>query len=226
MKICPECHVRIDGPDSRCPLCGTVLTPSEDRSAEEQMYPDFEQPLKQPARFPFLAKLFAFISLAVIIICGVLDLILNKRFTWSLYVIGGVAASWCTVGMHLLTDINLNYKLTIDLCVLSLYLVLIDYLSGWKGWSTDYVIPSLYIGIMITVIILALVFQEFWREYILSLVVICVLGIGPLLIFITSNSPIRFLCLAAAFMAGLLLLALLFFAGGKLFSEWRRRMNL
>jgi hypothetical protein len=79
---------------------------------------------------------------------------------------------------------------------------------------------------MITTIILALVFREFWREYILSLVAICILGIGPLVIFFTSQSPMRYLCLAAALMAGLLMLGLIYFAGGKLFSEWKRRMNL
>ena len=226
MKNCPECHVRVGGPVSHCPLCGAELLPEENAAAEGPLYPQFSEPEKQQSRFPFLAKLFAFISLAVVIICGTVDLVISHKLTWSLFVIGGVIAAWTSVGVHLLTDLNLNYKLLADLCSFSLYMMLIDRLTGWKGWSTDYVIPIVYIGVMITTIILALVFREFWREYILSLVAICILGIGPLVIFFTSQSPMRYLCLAAALMAGLLMLGLIYFAGGKLFSEWKRRMNL
>ena len=133
---------------------------------------------------------------------------------------------WATVGLHLLSKINLNYMLLNDVCALSLYLILVDHLSGWGRWSIDYVIPCLYIGIMITSVVLALIFKLYWREYILSLVVVCILGIWPLLIFFNSRSPIRYLCLAAALLAAALAVGLLFFAGGKLFSEWRRRMNI
>ena len=224
MKICPDCKIQVGGPTKNCPLCGGVLS-AESGNDEVALYPDFSLPVKPRSKFPFLAKIFAFISLIAILVCGLIDLILNHRFTWSLFVIGGIAMLWVSVGTHLLKDINLNYKLLLDLCALSVYLVLIDKLTGWHQWSVDYVIPILYIGVMITTIILALVFREFWREYLLSLIAICVLGLGPLFIFFTSKSPMRYLCLAAALMAGVLLVGLLYFASGKLFSEWKRRMN-
>ena len=226
MKTCPECHVLISGPQQHCPLCGTKLLLSEGSDQEESLYPDFSQPSKQHSRFPFLAKLFAFLSGITILLCGTINLIVDHRLSWSLYVIGAIVCLWTSLGFHLLTNVNLNYKLLMDLLSLSAYLVLVDKLSGWSRWSINYVIPILYIGVMITVIVLAIVFREFWREYILSLVAICVMGIGPLLIFFYSDSPLRFLCLAAALMAGALMLGLLYFAGGKVFSEWKRRMNI
>ena len=226
MKNCPECKIQVGGPGTNCPLCGSKLVVMEKKECEEALYPDFSKPVKPRSKFPPLAKIFAFISLAAVFICGLIDALISHQLTWSLYVIGGIAAAWVSVGIHLLTDINLNYKLLIDLCALSFYLVLIDRLTGWHGWSVDYVIPILYIGVMITVVVLAIIFREFWREYILSLVAVCVLGIGPLLIFFNSESPIRYLCFAAALMALVLLAGVLFFAGGKVFSEWKRRMNL
>ena len=226
MKTCPECHVKVGGPLQLCPLCGAKLQPCEPRETDELIYPDFSQPVKHPDRFPFLAKLFAFVSGIVILVCGSINLLLNHQLTWSLYVIGAVICGWTSVGVHLLSDINLNNKLLADLLSLSAYLILVDKLTGWTRWSVHYVIPILYIGVMLTVIILALIFREFWREYILSLVTVCVMGIGPLLIFFSNDSPIRYLCLAAVMMAGILLLGLLYFTGDKLFSEWRRRMNL
>ena len=226
MKKCPECKILVGGPAKTCPLCGTALKPSDVPGGEEPLYPDFSLRTKRRERFPFLAKLFAFISLVVIIVCGVINLLTEGKLSWSLYVIGAIAAAWCSVGLHLLTRVNLNFKLLADLCALSGYLMLIDWLTGWNRWSVNYVLPLLYIGIMITVFILALVFRMYWREYIHSLIVISLLGIIPLLFFLNGEPPTRFLNLAAALLAGVLLIGLLFFAGGKMFSEWRRRLNI
>lgn len=226
MKFCPECKIEVGGPEVHCPLCGCELKKSNRSDGEANLYPDFTAVTKHRSKFPPLAKVFAFLSLVAVFVCGLVDLLLNRRLTWSLFVIGGIAALWMSVGVHLLSDINLSNKLLLDLCALSFYLMLIDRLTGWSQWSIDYVIPILYMGVMITVIILALVFRNYWREYILSLVSVCVLGLGPLLIFFNSKSPMRYLCLAAALMAAALAGGLLFFAGGKVFSEWQRRMNI
>lgn len=226
MRICHDCGVAIGGPSDHCPLCGAKLSIEGTDIPEERLYPDFSLPKKARSSFPFLAKLFAFLSLISILICTLVNLLVSHQLTWSLFVTGGIITAWLTVGLHLLGHINLNYQLLIDLCAVSLYLILVDRLTGWAGWSMDYVIPILYIGVMITTVILALVFRVYWREYILSLVAVCVLGLGPLLIFFNSRSPIRYLCLAAALLAAALLIGVIFFAGGKLFSEWRRRMNL
>ncbi len=226
MRTCPECKVLVGGSGTRCPLCGGVLTGADDGTAAEPMYPEFGSAVKRRDPFPFLAKLSAFLSIIGVSVCVLINLLVSGRMSWSLYIVGGVIAAWLTVGLHLLARINLNFQLLIDLCAVSLYMVLIDRLTGWHRWSIDYVIPILYIGIMITTVVLALVFRVFWREYILSLVAVCVLGTGPLLIFLNGSSPIRYLCLAAALLAGALMIGLLFFAGGKLSSEWRRKMNI
>ena len=226
MRRCPECNIEIGDPVSRCPLCGAELECSGTEQTDGPLYPVFSDNDKQRSSFPFLAKLFAFLSLIAIGTCTLINLLTAHHLTWSLYVTGGIAMLWATVGLHLLTKINLNFMLLIDVCAVSLYLILVDHLSGWGRWSVDYVIPILYIGIMITTVILALIFSVYWREYILSLVAVCLLGVGPLLIFLNNRSPIRYLCLAAALLAAALAIGLLFFAGGKLFSEWRRRMNI
>lgn len=226
MRTCPECKVLVGGPGGRCPLCGAPLSASDGSGNEAPMYPVFVTGEKRRSSFPFLAKIFAFISLLAVCSCTLINLLVNGRMTWSLFVVGAIATAWLTVGLHLLARFNLNYQLLIDLVAVSLFLVLIDRLTGWTRWSVDYVIPILYIGVMITTVVLALVFRVFWREYILSLVAVCVLGLAPLVIFLTGSSPIRFLCLGAALMAAALLIGILFFAGGKFFSEWKRRMNI
>ena len=139
MKICPECHVLVGGPEHNCPLCGTALQPSDIQANDESLYPKFAQAKKQRSRFPLLAKIFAFLSIITILICGTVNLIVDHRFTWSLFVIGAIICLWTSLGFHLLTNVNLNNKLLMDLLSLSAYLVLVDKLTGWTRWSINYV---------------------------------------------------------------------------------------
>ena len=80
MKICPECKIEIGGTEYYCPLCGSELTLSDDKGGEESLYPDFSLPVNPPNRFPFLAKLFAFLSLIAVLVCGLIDLLIKKTF--------------------------------------------------------------------------------------------------------------------------------------------------
>ena len=176
MRRCPECNIEIGDPVSRCPLCGAKLEVTGDEQTGAFLYPAFSEHDKPRSSFPFLAKLFSFLSLITVGVCTLIDLLIAHRLTWSLYVTGAVVMLWGTVGLHLLAKINLNNMLLNDVCAVSLYLILVDHLSGWGRWSIDYVIPILYIGIMITTVILAVIFKVYWREYILSLVVVCILG--------------------------------------------------
>ena len=121
MRICPECKITVTDPVKHCPLCGADLSVSGADDKTEMSYPAFTGSAAPRSSFPFLAKLFAFLSLIAVFSCVLIDLLTAHRLSWSLYVVGGIAAAWGTVGAHLLTRINLNYLLLNDLVVISLW---------------------------------------------------------------------------------------------------------
>ena len=189
MKNCPECKIQVGGPGTYCPLCGSKLVVMEKEECEDALYPDFSKPVKPRSKFPPLAKIFAFISLAAVFICGLIDALISHQLTWSLYVIGGIAAAWVSVGTHLLTDINLNYKLLIDLCALSFYLVLIDRLTGWHGWSLAYVLPIGFVLLVFVIIAVGRGAQLRLEEYIIYIFVAMLLSMLQIIPVLTHLNP-------------------------------------
>lgn len=226
MGYCPECQVTIGDAEDHCPLCGGELENSETKSAAFRLYPDFTIHGKRKERFPLAAKIVAFASMIVIIVCMIIDLLVTHRLSWSLYVAAGILTAWITIALPILRNINVNYMLLLDLCSISALLVLVDATTGWKRWSVTIVLPCFYIGIAIATVVLALVFHDYWREYILSLVAVSALGLVPLFTLIFGLATVPGFCLAAVFFSLILLAAVFFFANGKLFSEWKRRMNI
>lgn len=225
MGYCPECKVHIFGTGISCPLCGSKLEP--DSGPEDYCpYPEVSARSKPKEPFPMAARILAFVSLAAMIICTVLDLLISHKLTWSLYVTAGILTGWITIALPIIRNINLNYMLLLDLCAISALLVLVDAKTGWNRWSVTIVLPCFYIAIAITTVVLALVFHDYWREYILSLIAVSALGIFPLLTLLTGLATVPGFCLAAVFFALLLLAAVFFFGNRKLFSEWKRRMNI
>ena len=224
MGYCPECKVHIAGAAANCPLCGTELEP-DNNSGNFCPYPVFSVPGKPTESFPMAAKIVAFASLSIMIICIVVDLLITHRLSWSIYVIAGFLTAWITIALPIIRNINLNYMLLMDLCCISALLVLIDAKTGWNRWSVTIVLPCLYIGIVIATAVLALVFHDYWREYILSLIAVSALGIFPLITLLSGLATVPGFCLAAVFFSLILLAAVFFFANRKLFSEWKRRMN-
>ena len=226
MRYCPECKVSVGEPAVYCPLCGAKLDDQTEGKTAEKLYPDFSKPDHKKMGLPFAAKLLAFISLAAVIICTVLDLIISGRLTWSVYVAAGILVAWVTIALPILRQLNLNTMLLYDLCSISALLILIDATTGWNRWSVTYVLPCFYIAIATATVILALVFRKYWREYILSLLAVSAIGIFPLLCLIFRLPTVPYFCAAAVLFALVLAFAILYFSSGKLFSEWKRRMNL
>ena len=101
MAICERCGVEIDDSADTCPLCGTELSDSDGKGESEpvshQILPEFVdeiRPLnvKQRARLTWEISTLMFIS-AVIVVLFV-DLISNRRITWSVYPIIATGFVW------------------------------------------------------------------------------------------------------------------------------------
>ena len=101
MAICERCGVEIDDSAVMCPLCGTELSGGGGKSKTEpvnrQIMPEFVdeiRPLnvKQRARLAWEISTLMFLS-AVIVVLFV-DLISNRRISWSVYPIIATGFAW------------------------------------------------------------------------------------------------------------------------------------
>lgn len=138
MRRCENCGVQVAGTRGRCPLCGEPLekVPGEER----EIYPKVPLLRKKYKKLLFPLLLF---SIACCVAAGIVNLVFPQTGFWSLIVLCGVLYLWSCLRTAVTKRGNLPKQLFLQTLFLSALLLLLDLLTGWRGWSAGYGVPLL-----------------------------------------------------------------------------------
>lgn len=183
MKYCNKCRLEIIDDSIVCPLCKAV---TEDMGLEHQAsaYPEANIDFK---KFHFLKRVFVFLSIVAVITSIVLNVVFYDGFLWSLITVAAIIYLWVGISHALGHHINIASKILAQSVLGSLFIVLIDFLVGFRGWSVSFVIPSIFIVSDLAVVILILVNRMDFRNYLLYQFAIALLGLFPTVLFLISQ---------------------------------------
>ncbi|HHT76911.1 MAG TPA: hypothetical protein GXZ67_03340 [Clostridiaceae bacterium] len=183
MKYCNKCQLEIRDDSIVCPLCKAV-TEDLDGVKYESFYPDANIDYK---KFHFLKRIFLFLSVVAVMTSVVLNVIFYTGFLWSLITIAAIIYLWIGISHSLGHHINIASKILAQSVLGSLFIVLIDFLVGYLGWSVSFVIPSIFILADLAVVILILVNRMDFRNYLLYQFAIALLGLFPMILFLITR---------------------------------------
>ena len=100
-----------------------------------------------------------------------------------------------------------------------------DLLTGWHGWSVDFVLPIMYMAVMVTMFILNKVLRLQTQDYLIYGLMAGLFALIPLILMLTGlvgHALPSVLCLAVS----VVFLAILFiFHGSAMVDELRRRSH-
>ncbi|MBI9104901.1 MAG: hypothetical protein JEY99_20965 [Spirochaetales bacterium] len=159
MSYCPRCGVEVDSDKKICPLCHTPIEKRrEGENPELPNYPETEI-IKVENDFKKIAEkkvlvwelLSIFLLVAVISIISI-DLVTNRKLTWSPVPLSAIGAIWGG-----LTAIFLIGKYTIltalcNVVVLTLFLYFIDFYTGGGWWFFSIALPILILLLLLITI--------------------------------------------------------------------------
>lgn len=180
MLYCKSCRVWVAGVHQRCPLCGGNLSGKRE---EAPSYPEL------PENRSFTKRLIQIISgaaLTAAIICVAVNLLVPTGIWWSLFAVLGLGCGWLWAVVGIVKKAKLLNNIVWQLVLISGVAFLWDWLTGWRGWSVDYVFPSVCIGAMLAVIILSRVLRMPDRDYMIHFILCAVLGVVPLVFLFTG----------------------------------------
>ncbi|MEG0779778.1 MAG: DUF6320 domain-containing protein [Oscillospiraceae bacterium] len=147
MVYCVNCGVELGESAETCPLCGTAVWRPEPRPEEGAM-PGFF-PTRRTEVAPVskreLALMLTAMLASVAVCCGVLNLFwLRTERSWSLYVIGAALMLWIWfVPPLLLRKLPLWVRLTLDVCAVGVYVLLVSIDLDGRGWFLHLALPIL-----------------------------------------------------------------------------------
>lgn len=100
---------------------------------------------------------------------------------WSVVAIGGIAYVAVTLRYSIMRRATLAGILVVESLGAQALLVLIDYMTGFYGWSFDYAIPSVILFDIIAAVFLILVNRMNWQSYFMYQIAITIFSFIPLI---------------------------------------------
>lgn len=152
MSYCVNCGVELDKSAKECPLCNTpVLNPRElEREIQTQRPFPTEKGQVETVKRKDLGILVSMVVLATGATCGILNAFVFQGRLWSLVVIGACMLLWVVmIPAFIYTKQPVYVSLLYDGGAIALYLFILSYLTGSRGWLWGLGIP---ITILVTVI--------------------------------------------------------------------------
>ncbi|MEG1773418.1 MAG: DUF6320 domain-containing protein [Oscillospiraceae bacterium] len=219
MRRCERCNVSVSGSHEKCPLCQGSLRgePTPD------VFPVLDSVYR---RHGMLFKTLLFLSITVSITAVAFNLKFPNTGWWSLLVVAAAGCIWLWLFTVLRRRSNILNDLTNQALLLGVLSLLWDWLTGWHGWSIDYVIPLTFVCTMITVSIVAQVMRLPAESYLVYLFLLISFGIIPA-VFIAANwshtDIPSYICVTISLIS---LAALLIYERRAMHAELKRRLHL
>jgi len=222
MAKCKNCNIEILDETDSCPLCRSILQQTED---VENMYPDVRLMMR---KFTLTARIYLFVALVLEVFLFVVNLITfdESQIWWS--VITGLILLYGFVVLRYAIIGKSGYKGKAIL--LSLIAVLsaiaIDIVTGYRGWSVDYVLPAGILFMDVVIIGCMIYNKRNWQSYMMWQILTILFSLTPIGLYIKGlehNEYLAFLPMAAS---AALFLGTLIIGDRRARTELKRRFHL
>lgn len=220
MRMCRHCGVDIEGQWEICPLCQSRLseeTPSED------VFPYVPTVYK---KYGMMFRVLGFVSVASAVVLVLINLILEETGPWSLFCLGGILCVWLSLSLAIRKRKNIPKGMLYQVVLISCICVGWDLAMGWRGWSTDFIIPILCLSVLVTLGILSRVFSWNFDNIIIYFWIAALFGVIPIIFYFTGVLNVKLpsiICTAGSLVS---IIAILFFKWDSIRSELKRRLSI
>lgn len=221
MQSCNNCKVNIKGDHTVCPLCAGIMEGKGD--SKEDVFPYIPTIYQE---FNLFIRILLLISIVAVVASFAINLIFGAESRWSLLVAAGVLCMWISLYFIIRKKNNIAKTILWQVGVIGILSVIWDKSMGWRGWSLDYVIPSVCVLAMIVMAVGAKLLKIGVRDLIIYLFIDAIFGLIPAIFFICGWLNVIFpsiICVAASIIS---LSALILFQGENMKAELNKRMHI
>lgn len=222
MQYCNYCKVHIKDNKDKCVLCGNPLPIENIEDMENPTFPHIP-PFYQSH---IAMKIITFISISAIVISFAINMIFPASINWPLLVVFGLGSVWIGLFVIIKKRYHIPKKIIMQVIILSLLSLFWDWETGWRGWSTTYVIPIIIVSAMILMYITAKILRLSTRDYITYLLIDGFFGIVPVLFIIFGWVNVIYPSIISIAISIISIAAIFIFQGEEIRLELDKRMHI
>ncbi len=197
--------------------CGLAIEYTEGK------YPEIQEEQKKEFYFQ---KSLNFTAIVIATLLVMMNILLTPERMWSLWGMGIVAGMWLSGTIGFKKRTNLLKNASMQLLIVSVITLAADLITGFAGWSIEYVIPITTLTV-ISVALMIIKFQKInVRNYVTYLFNLAIFGMLPVIIFLlnpTLNRVWPVVCITSSF---LLATYILIFKKNVLFKELQKKLHV
>lgn len=177
MSKCSQCNITLRDDSQLCPLCRCVV---DHDPAATSSYPDIRLYVRR-------LKMLCNVCFFILLVCSAVLLYLNYSFyhgvLWSLIPVGAMSYLYLVLRYAVVSLHGYRSKIMVLSLSTILLVVLIDYVSGYHGWSVNFVLPAGIIAVDLIIVVMMLLNKRNWQSYIIFQLGMIALSIVPLLLW-------------------------------------------
>lgn len=221
MKYCDKCKVKVIGDRKVCPLCQGILPEGDGDNTE--VFPKIPTMYR---KYNLFFRILIFISITAGVISVAVNLMIPQSGGWAWFVVLGIACMWIMLAVAVRRRSNIPHSIVNQVFLVCVLTVLWDWLTGWRGWSLDYVVPiACGVGLLCLAIVSRVMNLDI-QDYMVYLCVVCLFGAVPIVFYFMGWLKVVYpglICVAGCIIsfAGLML-----FQGENMKNELKRRLHL
>ncbi len=220
MKFCKNCNVSISGKRKSCPLCQGRLTGDK---AQEEVFPKISFIYTEHSWF-FKVMLLASIITATVSVA--INILMPGGGAWSFFVLGGLASVWASLITLINQRKNIPKNIVYQVMTISATALIWDFLTGWRGWSINYIIPLVCVFAMISMAIISKIRKLHIEDFILYIIIDALFGIVPVIFIVFGLLDVLYpsiICISTSIIS---LSTIIIFEDKSLTAEIKRRLHV
>lgn len=221
MQYCKKCKVSVAGRKKCCPLCQGELTGHGE--SDTDVFPTVPN---EKVTSGFLFRLLSFISVAAIVVCIAVNIMVPTKIWWSLYAGAGIFCAWLTGSVSIAKRYNFIKNITYQLLIISVLEVLWDHFTGRLGWSLDYVIPCTCAATMIFMAVMIFTKRIRAEQYIIYILLDCLYGAVPAIFIATGILNVVYPSVVCVAISIISVAALTIFKGKIMKEEMVKKLHM
>jgi len=220
MKFCKSCNVSVTGKRKICPLCQGRLTVDK---AQEEIFPKISFVYTEHSLF---FKVMLLTSIIAATVSVAVNILMPGGGAWSLFILGGLASVWASLITIINQRKNIPKNIVYQVMTISVTALIWDTLTGWRGWSINYIIPLVCVFAMISMAVISKIRKLHIEDYILYIIIDSLFGIVPVIFIILGLLDVLYpsiICISTSIIS---LSTIIIFEDKSLKAEIKRRLHV
>jgi hypothetical protein len=205
----------------KCPFCHCVL--EQDETECQNRYPEAWVVVR---RFHLFENIVLFLSILIEAVLMLVNYFVTPFFVWSAIV--GLILIYGNVVLRLAIIGKSGYQFkTISLVIIgSVILVAIDYLTGYRRWSLNYVVPAGVLFMDVGILVLMIVNKRNWQSYMMVQIITILLSLIQVILLALGEVTVTSLTVIACAVSVFIFLGTWIIGDERARTEMKRRFHI